>query len=469
MCKRIKSCVSLLCMLALFGFTQLVNAQSKNYLIYETDFTDWGVVSTVGNSSDVVYFTGGGEGFYADQRPLVYPKDSIGGFLGYYTANANYSYAGLNTKALNFSSGGILELTLYREGSLSRYFTVPGATQMMVKEVFFEDGVDYSGFSIGDLVLGYKDAFYYKDFWITGNVLKTRGVGYVKVWCYLPDLEGYSNMSFTGVSSELYTTTPVYLVDLKIYNVVDTEPTVFLENVFGGESISIGAGKQPDIQEKVLKIGGFNLTGDVKVSIDSLGAVFSVLSDSIISATDIMNGDSIMIGFIPSVTEGIKRGRLKIESDDLASPLYYNLLGITGSEPELLVPTDTIKLWSRLAEQTSYKLTVEGINITNDVALSISGTDAMFFSLSTDSVSKNGLLDGVSVNIKYSGGISQITHNATLKLSSTGVDDVYIPIVGVTEVEKPIMYPMSFVTEPEGAANIRTSLVGEFFPIWYKN
>lgn len=93
--------------------------------------------------------------------------------------------------------------------------------------------------------------------------------------------------------------------------------------------------------------------------------------------------------------------------------------------PTITVTEAEVPAMSAYADATdSETITVNGLNLTGDITLALSGTDAAQFSLSTSTLSPtSGSVTDASVTITYE-PTSAGSHTATLTLSSAGADDV---------------------------------------------
>lgn len=78
---------------------------------------------------------------------------------------------------------------------------------------------------------------------------------------------------------------------------------------------------------------------------------------------------------------------------------------------------------------TTQTITVQGRNLTNNVTLTLSGTDADLFSLSATTVSVDDALAGKTITITYQ-PTSEGNHTATLTLSSTDAASVEVTLTG---------------------------------------
>jgi len=438
--------------------------EMKSFLLYKTDFTDWGAVTTAGSStSTVINFTGGGNGFYGDNRPLVYPTGVVGNYTGYYTSAAGSGT--LSTKPMNYVDGGILEITIYEQGTIQRTISVGGTTDVMFKELSFPSGTNYSNILAGSTTMGSSSGINTANMntWISGNSIALKGSGgYAKVWFYLPNLTANNSITISGINGTS-SPTNVNIVDLKLYSLVNQKPCVYIANKQNNSTLTINSDKNSTVKTDTIQIGGFNITKNVKLSIDGVNANSFTLSDTLISAANILNGKSISIGFKPSSFEGIKTARLKIYNEELSEPIYLNLLGITGTSSKLLTPTDTIEMWTQLAGEATHTILVRGINLAYDATLTLGGANVNSFTISKSTVANANLLVGEGITLKCTGLVSPGVQNATLTIKTIGANTIVIPIKAITLADIPTLYNLSFESNPKGMALIETSPAGTSF------
>jgi hypothetical protein len=114
------------------------------------------------------------------------------------------------------------------------------------------------------------------------------------------------------------------------------------------------------------------------------------------------------------------------------------------TSPTILVTETSVNPMSAKAGATdSETITINGANLTGDISLAVTGTDATLFTLSTNTVAQNaGSVADAVITITYS-PLTTGSHTALLTLSSPGAEDVTrslsgnaftIPDVIITEV-----------------------------------
>jgi uncharacterized repeat protein (TIGR02543 family) len=98
---------------------------------------------------------------------------------------------------------------------------------------------------------------------------------------------------------------------------------------------------------------------------------------------------------------------------------------ITSTDPRITVSSKSVAFGAvEINSQNSQTITVKGSNLTDNISLAISGTNAGMFSLSNNSVSA-----GEEVTIIYT-PTAEGTHTATLTLTSSGATSVEVTLTG---------------------------------------
>ena len=119
-------------------------------------------------------------------------------------------------------------------------------------------------------------------------------------------------------------------------------------------------------------------------------------------------------------------------SDSRFTPGVSDGSSATSTTPTIIVNT-TALTFANAEVGTAYTMifTVKGSNITNDISLSLSGTNASLFSVSPNTISASSASNTSTITVTYTptqiGAIS-----ATLTISSNGADDKTITITGTS-------------------------------------
>ncbi len=100
----------------------------------------------------------------------------------------------------------------------------------------------------------------------------------------------------------------------------------------------------------------------------------------------------------------------------------------SGDNDVILTATPTIaNINAVVGQSASTTISVAGLHLDDDITLSLSGTDAAMFSLSTSTI--NQTITNETITVTYSPTVSG-NHSAILTISSTGADDVIVELTG---------------------------------------
>ena len=103
----------------------------------------------------------------------------------------------------------------------------------------------------------------------------------------------------------------------------------------------------------------------------------------------------------------------------------------TGNTPSIFRPTGTIGFGTTSTGVPIQKsVTVQGTNLTGTIYLSVTGTNASYFSLSQASMSQNVANSGKAITINYTPAATG-EHTATLHITGGGLSEAYdVPLTG---------------------------------------
>lgn len=190
----------------------------------------------------------------------------------------------------------------------------------------------------------------------------------------------------------------------------------------------------------------------VKVSTDYIGygtpTAATWTTASSISAPEVQDNDYTVkaSGNIITLNEGTVYFALVYDND--AAP--YSDWRITNanvvlppSSPTITVTQGSVPAMSAEVGSTDAEIiTVNGLNLTGNIALAVTGTDASLFTLSTYSIAPTeGNVTDQSVTITYTPTAAG-SHTATLTLSSTGAEDV-VRSLSASSIWPPLSAPVA--------------------------
>ena len=108
------------------------------------------------------------------------------------------------------------------------------------------------------------------------------------------------------------------------------------------------------------------------------------------------------------------------------------------NNPRIMVNPTTLAMNTTVGTPVTATFQVTGANLTSNVALSISGSNA--FALSTTSISASQAQNGVNVTVTYNPSVVG-THEATVTLTSTDAENVTVKLNGSAEAAPLETYP----------------------------
>ncbi len=395
---------------------------------YHTDFSDWGTVSGGSSSGDYATIpSGGGAGFIIQGGVSVSSSGMI-------SANSGRT---AEFPSFNFINGGNVTFVV-EVGSSNRNLILRPIESGMTWSLTPNGGTTTTG--SGNSVALAKNATYTVTYTypasFNGNktlILEVPQTSTVK---------GITVCSNPG-TTPIITTTPMPNVQ---------------------QSMSAPIGGNTDM--KVIQIKGFNLTGDVTLSVEGDYAGYFSLSTETMDMTSAMAGTNLGITYTSSSLSSIHDAKLKISSPG-AADVYVPLMGvslpITGTTPVILASDEPISFVASRINTQTLKLNVAGVNLTGDITATISGIDKNFFSPQIQTITKLNATGGTTISITYTGDIYVNIHEALLTLSSPGAQDVRINLFGETTEFRPEMYSIRFMVSPSGSGIIKQSLAGTSF------
>lgn len=240
-------------------------------------------------------------------------------------------------------------------------------------------------------------------------------------YCRLPDGATYCTSSGGGTVSSNLTTANSYPVTAWANTTADKVGQMFstsLSTNFGlsnyGKAILLKWHRQDPVSQKEIdrNAGVEAVQGNRNPFVDYPCLVEYLWGDH---ASESFNTSNVMGSFETAFAVGVSDGCS------------------CATEPTITTPTGTIDFGStNTSTPVAQTVTVKGINLTNSpstLTLSLSGTNAGLFSLSTTSISKANAETGKAITITYT-PTANGTHNATLTISGCGVTNHTVALTG---------------------------------------
>lgn len=419
----------------------------KELPLYTSDFSTWSeITSAQGNEIGSSGSAQCKDGFVYTGKPVVTPS------AGTICSNNSTNY--LEFPEFNFISGGAIEATI-DVGKNGKYFSV-GAVSGNVGTVTYKiDNQPAAAKDLGTDGTSFRTGKNYGEYVVTASF---TGSGKIKLKLNISgkcgELTWKSIKVFSGVGTIPYVLSPDY--PNAGADGSETDAAFVITGQKGGTDVT-----------KAVNLKGYNVSGDVTLSIVGKDAARFSLPQTTISGASLASGAIVPVDvtFSPSVKNGTSSALLKVTPSDAGAQSYYlKLTGATGSgTPEIVASTSTVNFWTSLIATTTQSIDVSGLNLTGPITMSINGANSDRFTLSQNTLSLAEASAGKSVKITFTGALEVGEIPVTLTLSSPGAADVNIPLVGVTEELKPTMYPLEFDVSPSGTAYIETNPSGKIF------
>ena len=131
---------------------------------------------------------------------------------------------------------------------------------------------------------------------------------------------------------------------------------------------------------------------------------------------------------------------------------------LTSLTPQIITSTSQLSFGSLLnGNSRNQNLTFSGSQLTNNILLTISGTNAQYFSVSPKSITAANANGNNLVTVTYS-PLSEGSHTATLTLSSTSADDVVITLKGTCQQACTIQWLVNGQEYTEGEPDTEVAL-----------
>ncbi len=218
----------------------------------------------------------------------------------------------------------------------------------------------------------------------------------------LPNNTNVVSTTFIGISSTSNAAN-IFVDDVVVYNAVPA---------------TIGGAPKVDTPTFDPVAGTYAETQNVSISTETVGATIRYTTNgNDPDETSTVFSTPIAV----SATTTIKAKAFKIDMDpsDVVTAVYTIV-----HSPTITVSEEAVPAMSALVGNTDTEtITVNGLNLTGNITLAVTGTNASLFTLSTNSIAPTeGSVTDESVTITYTPTAAG-SHSATLTLSSAGAED----------------------------------------------
>ncbi len=185
-----------------------------------------------------------------------------------------------------------------------------------------------------------------------------------------------------------------------------------------------------DTYTKTFTVKGYNLTGNVNLSVSGTGYT---VSPSTLTATQANNGATVTVTYAPTAA-GTHTGTVTVASSGAESKTVA-LSGTTAAKPVLTATPASLTFSASVGSTAKKTFIVRGTDLAGNVSLSVSGTG---FSIDKTSVTMTAATSGSTITVTYAPTAAG-THTGTITISSTGADAITVPLNGTADDNTPII------------------------------
>lgn len=234
-----------------------------------------------------------------------------------------------------------------------------------------------------------------------------------------------TNVDFTQILST-YSADYATTTDLSGCSCAASVPALIAPT--NGSSLVVGAAGKNETVTAQLTVKGVLLTKSLSLAVSGTNAsLFTVLPTTVTSA-NALAGTVVTVSYKPTAL-GNHTATLTISSTELAQSTTVTLTGSCSAS--LVSPTTSgLELSSdNVMVKNDQTVLVKGTNLSSVVGLSITGTNATLFKVSSASVTATEANAGKNVTISYT-PTTVGTHTATLVITSSDFTTVNVPLTG---------------------------------------
>ncbi|MDD3479344.1 MAG: endonuclease [Paludibacteraceae bacterium] len=222
--------------------------------------------------------------------------------------------------------------------------------------------------------------------------------------------------------SDAYSTT----TDLSGCTCVPEVPTVITPK--NGSSVMVGSANKNETVTKQLTVQGMLLTQNLSLAISGTNAAFFTVLPTTVTSSNALAGTVVTVSYKPTAL-GNHTATLTISSTELAQSTTVTLTGSCSAS--LVSPTTSGLVFSsdNVMVKNDQTVLVKGTNLSSTVGLSITGTNAALFKVSSASVIATDANAGKNITVSYT-PTTVGSHTATLVVTSSDFTTVNVPLTG---------------------------------------
>lgn len=204
-----------------------------------------------------------------------------------------------------------------------------------------------------------------------------------------------------------------------------TNPTIIAPK--NSSTIEVGSANINEQVTKTITVQGVLLTQNLSLAVSGTNATMFDVMPKTVTSTAALAGATVTLSYTPTAL-GNHTATLTISSSEATSVTVT----LTGKcEATLVSPTTAGLAFAadNVAEKEDQVVMVKGTNLSSAVNLSIGGTNANMFTLSTASVSAADANSGKNITVSYTPSAVG-NHTATLVVASSDFTTVNVPLTG---------------------------------------
>ena len=193
-------------------------------------------------------------------------------------------------------------------------------------------------------------------------------------------------------------------------------------------SLVVGAAGKNETVTTQLTVKGVLLTKSLSLAISGTNASLFTVSPTAVTSANALAGTTVTVSYKPTAL-GNHTATLTISSTELAQSTTVTLTGSCSAS--LVSPTTSGLVFSsdNVMVKNDQTVLVKGTNLSSTVGLSITGTNAALFKVSSASVIATDANAGKNITVSYT-PTTVGSHTATLVVTSSDFTTVNVPLTG---------------------------------------
>ena len=234
-----------------------------------------------------------------------------------------------------------------------------------------------------------------------------------------------TNVDFTQILST-YSADYATTTDLSGCSCAASVPALIAPT--NGSSLVVGAAGKNETVTAQLTVKGVLLTKSLSLAVSGTNASLFTVLPTTVTSTNALAGTTVTVSYKPTAL-GNHTATLTISSTELAQSTTVTLTGSCSAS--LVSPTTSGLVFSsdNVMVKNDQTVLVKGTNLSSTVGLSITGTNAALFKVSSASVIATDANAGKNITVSYT-PTTVGSHTATLVVTSSDFTTVNVPLTG---------------------------------------